>query len=670
MNAVSSLDDRTAAAIRDAIRAAAAGRLREASEIGERALANGGDPAALNAMIGSLRCRAGEHEAGIRHLRAAHAERPTDPVIAANLASALAQNEEYAAIPEVLSEELARSDPSMRLERLRGFGAQMADDFEVAIASYERVVAAEPEDWESWNNLGNSRRLSGDFEGSVAASQRAVELSPDSPPVRLNYALAVASIGKIVEAEQLLRKIADEFPHDVKALTELHSLYKGQAREEEALEAIEAAVRREPRNLDLLLGLASHRLSMLHTDAAEETYRQAVLLEPASGPANLGLGLVFELTNRGEELSKLVQEAEARGIPANASNFLQALDHRRARRFAEGLAALSKVPEDIESSRRWHLLGQLYEGVGKHDEAFAAFSRMNENQRGDPTSPEQRAAAYRETVAKQRETVTAAWLERWRKPARSDGRPAPVFLVGFPRSGTTLLDTMLMGHGNVEVLEEEPTLRNATKFLPEFGDIPTATDEQISGARDEYYRTAANLTQLAPGKLLVDKNPLSMNGLPIIARLFPDARIILALRHPCDVVLSCYATNFKLNDGMSSFLRLETAAELYDLSFRYFEQAQELLQLPMHKVVYEKVVADQEGELRSLFDFLSLDWHEDALDHQSTARGRGRIKTASYAQVHEPMYTRSAGRWLNYRKHLEPVFPVLEPWVRKFGYSL
>lgn len=670
MNAVSTLDDRTTAAIRDAIRAASAGRLAEACEIGERALANGGDSAALNAMIGSLRCRAGEREAGIKHLRAAHAERPADPVITANLASALTENGDYAAVLEVVSEDLARSDPSLRLERLRGFGAQMAEDFNTAIRSYERVVAAEPEDWETWNNLGNSRRSSGDFEGSVSDLKRAAELRPDSPPVRLNHALAVASAGKIEETEQLLRQISDEFPQDVKALVELHALYKAQARDEEALEAIQAAVRRQPSDVELLLGLASHQLSLLQTDAAEETYRQAVSVEPNSGPANLGLGLVFELTNRGEDLSKLAQEAEERAIPPNAANFLKALDHRRGKRFAEGLEALTKVPEEIESPRRWHLLGQLYEGVGKYDEAFAAFANMNENQLGDPTLPEQRAAAYRATITKQYETVSPKWLGRWPKAAPSEKRASPVFLAGFPRSGTTLLDTLLMGHGDIEVLEEEPTLRNATKLLPEFADIPEATDDQINSAREEYFRTAATLTPLAPGKLLIDKNPLSMNGLPIIARLFPGARIILALRHPCDVVLSCYATNFKLNEGMSSFLRLETAAELYDLSFRYFERVEELLKPPVHRVVYENVVADREAELGSLFDFLGLEWSDDVLDHQSTAQGRGRIKTASYAQVAEPIYTRSAGRWKNYRRHLEPVLPVLEPWVRKFGYKL
>jgi hypothetical protein len=95
-----------------------------------------------------------------------------------------------------------------------------------------------------------------------------------------------------------------------------------------------------------------------------------------------------------------------------------------------------------------------------------------------------------------------------------------------------------------------------------------------------------------------------------------------------------------------------------------------MLPLPTHVVRYENVVADRERELRDLFDFLDLDWHDAVLDHQSTALKRGRIKTASYAQVVEPIYTRSAGRWKKYRKHLEPVLPVLDPWIRKFGYSI
>jgi hypothetical protein len=90
---------------------------------------------------------------------------------------------------------------------------------------------------------------------------------------------------------------------------------------------------------------------------------------------------------------------------------------------------------------------------------------------------------------------------------------------------------------------------------------------------------------------------------------------------------------------------------------------------PTHTVVYENVVADREAELRTLFGFLGLDWDDAVLDHQETAKKRERIKTASYAQVVEPIYTRSAGRWQHYRKHLEPILPVLQPWIEKFGYS-
>jgi len=229
---------------------------------------------------------------------------------------------------------------------------------------------------------------------------------------------------------------------------------------------------------------------------------------------------------------------------------------------------------------------------------------------------------------------------------------------------------MLMGHPDIEVLEEEPTLLEAFHILKDHNELPLATDDQIRAARDAYFEAAQKLTPLKPGNLLVDKNPLAMNALPVIRRLFPDARIILALRHPCDVVLSCYVTNFNLNDGMANFVHLDTAADLYDLSFTYFERCQQLMPMPMHPVIYENVVADQQRELVGLFDFLGLDWHDAVLDHQTTARNRGRIKTASYAQVVEPIYKRSAGRWQNYRKHLEPIIPTLKPWIDKFGYEV
>lgn len=669
MTDVAVLDDQTAAAIRDAMSAARSGRIPEAVGIAEQALAEGGDGAALNAMLGTLHCQTGNLEAGIRHLRAASEIRPLDPVIATNLATALAQQGEYRAALDALPDEIARTDGTMRLQRIRAYLAQHADDFQTAIPIYEAIVAAAPDDWETWNNLGNARRLAGDFDEGLAALRRAMELNGASGPVRLNYATALAAVGQTDEAEQQLRRMADDFPNEPRPLRELHGLMKGLGRDEAALEAIEEAVRREPTDVELLMALAAHRLSMLQNDAAESDYRRVIDLKPDHELAYLGLAAVFELSNRVDDLTALVETIRHRGMGEDTLNFVSAMEHRRRGRFAEGLAALERVPEELESARRYHLLGQLHEGAGNYDEAFEAFSRTNALQAQDPTRPEDRASAYRGSLRLQIEMATPAWVERWRDESRKSDRPTPVFLVGFPRSGTTLLDTMLMGHPDVEVLEEEPTLMEAAKLLQPFEDLPVAGDEQIEKARVEYFRVAARHASLAPGKLLVDKNPLSMNLLPIIHRLFPGARIILALRHPCDVVLSCYAANFKLNDAMPNFLRLDTAAELYDLSFTYFEKTRALFDPPVHQIVYESLVADRENELKKLLDFLGLEWSDAVLDHQATARNRGRIKTASYSQVGQPIYSQAAGRWTNFRKHLEPVLPILKPWAEKFGYS-
>ena len=663
------LDEITAGAIRRALGAAQAGQLKEACAIAERALATGGDLAALNALLGSLRLQLGETEDAVRHLELAHQHRPRDIRIAANLANALLRLGLHERVLEVATRELAWSDPTLQLARLRGFAADQLLDFPAAIEALEHVVASAPADWESWNNLGNARGAVEDWEGSLEALRRSVEINPLAAPSRLNYARILRDTGRYEEAEAEFNRMAAEFPSDANPYRELYVMLKNMRRDDEAITAIERAVSRAPDDLELLLEKASH-LSFLHKmEASEATYRRVLEVDQTNSNAYLGLALVYELSNREGDLAALVDDAVENGVDENAVNFIRAYHYRRTKDFEAGLAALETVPEELENPRRKHLLGQLLEGAGRYDEAFDAFSRMNEIFREDPTNPDQRGGNYRNLIRDWQKLATEQWARNWRDESEPEARPAPVFLVGFPRSGTTLLDTILMGHPQLEVLEEEPPLRKAQQLIKDLETLPIVSDEEVKAARQAYLDCAAELTPLAPGKTLIDKNPLTMNLLPFVRRIFPEARVILALRHPCDVVLSCFVANFALNDGMASFLQLDTAADLYDASFSYYEHVQQLMPIPAHAVVYENVVADRERELRALFDFLGVDWHDDVLDHQKTAMKRGRIKTASYSQVIEPIYTRSAGRWEKYRKHLEPVLPVLKPWIEKFGYT-
>jgi hypothetical protein len=170
--------------------------------------------------------------------------------------------------------------------------------------------------------------------------------------------------------------------------------------------------------------------------------------------------------------------------------------------------------------------------------------------------------------------------------------------------------------------------------------------------------------------LVVDKMPLNIARLPIIHRLFPDARIVFALRHPYDVVLSCFITNFSLNYAMANFLDLGDAARLYDLTMRCWVRCNEVFPLRMHDIRYEALVEDLEGSVRPLLDFLGLEWEEGMLDHRRAAAERGYVATASYAQVVEQVYGRARGRWRRYREELGDVLPMLEPWAHRFGYDV
>lgn len=652
------------------MRAAQSGNIADAQALAEAALAAGGDVVALNAFLGMVHARAGRKGLAVDHLQRAHRERPADVTIACNLISVLIELQDDGAALDVATAELAFSDPSLRVARYRGFLAQSLERFEEAVEAYAFVVARAPDDFESWNNLGNARSALGDLEGSVAALERAVALDPDAPPARVNLATALRAAGRNADSEKILRKAMADFPNDAHAPHELYVQLKVEIRSEEALPVIEEAARRDPGNASLQLKLGIESGLARQLPQAEAAYRRAITLEPTLTDAYLGLIIQYEHSNREDEFTPLITLAEANGLEEGALAFMRAMEHRRAGRFEEALALLAQVPDTVDAERTMHLRGTLLDRLNRPSEAFAAFAATNQLHTEALSDPLGRAENLREELRTDIEMMASEWVVEWPGTISAPERPDPVFLVGFPRSGTTLLDTILMGHPDTIVMEEQPPLNLVDRKLGGLKALTSLDSAGLGEARDHYYREVEKIQTLEAGRILVDKSPMFLTKAALIARLFPNARIILALRHPCDVLLSCFMSNFRLNSAMANFLRLEDAAEFYDLVFQHWEKARSLLPLNVHTIVYERLVEDVESEVRPLFDWLGLDWHEAALDHRSTAKARGLITTASYAQVTEPIYKRSSGRWTRYREQLKPVLPMLQPWVEKFGYSL
>ncbi len=623
----------------------------------------------VESFLGMICCQAGDLECGIRYFQTALAARPEDIALTINLAMATLEygNKNDALV--LCSAEHAARDPSQRLWRMRGFLLQDSEDFAGAVAAYEHVVGQAPDDFEIWNNLGNARVACGEISGAIEALQRATELRPDLALVRLNLATALLDATRVEEAEAILEGCVRDFPSDVKPFIEYAALLNVLDRPIEALDVLERASKITPNDPDIWVTLGEARVLARQTEKAYEAFERAVTLAPAHAQATIQLGYLYEHTNQVQNLRALRELAAERGVNSAIQYFLTAMISRRDQKFDAGLAALAHVPSDIEPIRVAQLTGEFFDRSGYPARAFASYSRVNELMLLDPTNPGPRSESYLDLIRHDKALVTPQWLNSWAPHAAFADEPAPVFLVGFPRSGTTLLDTMLMGHDRVQVMEEQPPLRVVERALGGTERLAALTTREVDDLRALFYSETRKCIDYDPRKTLIDKFPLHLNKVPLIHRLFPNAKFILTVRHPCDVVLSCFITSFALNNAMSNFLTLEKCAETYDLSFGYWMQCIQMMPVQVHTVYYERMIENVEIELRPLFAYLDLDWIADVTDHQKTALARGRIGTASYSQVTEPIYNRAVARWERYRDQLAPVMPMLSPWVTAHGYT-
>jgi hypothetical protein len=326
------------------------------------------------------------------------------------------------------------------------------------------------------------------------------------------------------------------------------------------------------------------------------------------------------------------------------------------------------APPFVDPALRAELIGHSRDRLGDSAGAWNAFLDMNREDSKAITNAPERASRYRDELAKLTSTLTDTWAKRWTL-ARKPKRP-PAFLIGFPRSGTTLVDTFLMGNPGVRVSEENPMLQSVSKAAGPLDQLPELDESVVERLRRHYFDEAAKLVPDIGNGRLVDKFPFGLVATPYIHRLFEGAPIIFAERHPCDVVLSCFLSRFEPTGASAAFVDLVDTARLYDGMMRFWSRCQELLPLNIHRVRYERLVEDASGELGPLARFLDLEWTDSMTDNCGTAEKRGFIKTPSYAQVAEPVYSRSVGRWQRYRTQMGEAIDILAPWADRLGYDL
>ena len=609
---------------------AAMQRLRQGDNRGalervEAALPETSEPAPYLALGSLAALRLGEPARAIPLLRKLLETHPDDHASRANLANALVETGDPAGAIAVIE-----GSDGPGLARIEGVARQQLGDPEGAAAAYRRALAAAPNDAICWNNFGNALAQTGRYDEAIESFERAITLAPRETGIYLNLADVLRRADRGAARLKVARDAAAIAPDDRAVLTEL----------------------------------AMAHAHVEELDAAIAVLEDVVERFPEFGESHIELGRLYEALNRVDDMAALVARIDRATAPPEAA-FLFAWQAQRENRFDDAAELAQSIPETIHPMRRLHLVGSIAERRGDSAAAFAAFEAMNAAALAD--APAQSGPTFRETIERDLARWTEDWRDGWRPVEIADGMRDPIFLVGFPRSGTTLLDTMLMGQPELSVLEERPMIARLMKSLGDTdpADLSSADIAKLRGA----YFDAARGYGWDDARWLVDKHPLNMVRAPLIHRLFPRARFILAERHPCDVVLSCFMANFQLNFAMRSFASLEEAARTYVAVFSAWERARALLPIEAHPVRYERLVEDTRAELEPLVEWLGLDWHDNLLAHTETAKARGRVRTASYSQIGEKLYTRASGRWRRYAERLEPAMPLLAPWAERMGYE-
>ncbi len=508
--------------------------------------------------------------------------------------------------------------------------------------AFEAALVRNPHYAEAHNNLGNARQEQGRARDALACYNQAITLRPTDAAAHTNLGRALLALRRPAEACAALRQAVALKPAYAKAWLALGEGLSELGQREDAEAALRKACSLVADDAGNWAALAAH---------LERSGR----LEDALRAAETALGL---------------EPANIRAAVAAARC------ERRLGRPGDGLTRLQRLEATAPGpAARAHLLFEkaaLSDRLGAYREALAYYGEANRLTLATPEARGVERDACPRLIRKLMARFSADWTAGWSKPAPPDPR-APIFLVGFPRSGTTLLDQILDAHPALSTLSEKDPLdwvRAEVTRLP--GGYPDALAalpaETIAALRERYFARVEEHLGAPPAGRLVDKMPLNIIDAGLIFRLFADAKVIVALRHPCDVVLSCFMQAFVPNETMIHFTSLEGAARFYVDVMTLWRRYARVLALDVVALRYEDLVADFEGQTRRVLAFLRLPWNNAVLAYAQRAKERT-IATPSYHQVVQPIYSASVGRWHHYREAFAPVLPVLRPLIEAFGYT-
>jgi tetratricopeptide (TPR) repeat protein len=520
-----------------------------------------------------------------------------------------------------------------------------------AIAASRRAIALRPNYADALSNLGNALREKGQLDEAMAAYAKAIALKPGWALPRLNLGQLFRELGRFEEARAVFQQAAECEPNNPDTHNYLATALAEMYRFDEANQALDRAAAIAPDSASthaargMILSCSGRELE------AVESFRRAIEIAPESAAVLSSLGQTLRQIGRFTEAAECFRRMLA--LPQGAGQAYTIMAGIGASFDATEMARLTASLDDPRTSIRDRAalgfgLGKMLDDADRFDEAFAHYARANaltlqlRHAGGERYSSELFARQVDESIAQYRPDFFARTRD-WGEPS-----DLPVFIVGMPRSGTSLVEQIAASHPDVFGGGELRQLGEIAGSLS-FAQLNPRSVRDAAAKHLDYLRSLGR-----SASRVIDKTPSHVERLGLIATLFPAARVILCRRDSRDTCLSCFFQKFSYGNLFS--FDLANCGRHHVQTDRIIAHWLKVLPLQLLQVQYEDLVADLEGQSRRIVSFLDLAWNPACLDFHRTERT---VLTSSAWQVRQPIYSRSVGRWRNYEKHLSPLFEAL-----------
>jgi len=585
-----------------------------------------------------------------------------------------------------LLEALLKNDPdNISAQCNLGLACLELGQPESALTHSLRARQLAPQNADTNNNLGRVYQALGQAEKALECYTKALQAAPGNPFLPVNAGAVCQQLGYAEQAMEYYRQSLKIDPGFADAHNNLGILLLDQGQYQEALLHFDQALQKQE-TADIHNHIGLTRMALQQLDQAREEFSRALELDPGHQDTLFNWAW-FEEYHNNIELSNQVSERSGEQASGHVGLVvLKSVLARRKHDYVAALATLEQLDENNFTAVSEKILylfekGTVLDRLGRYPQAFSVFKKANETKNRLLDTDFDEVADVRQ-CSRLMKVFTAdhahkPWPTQVVSAAKTAGlQPAPLFIVGFPRSGTSLLTQMMTRHDKITAAGELPgildlatggcqQILDSSLAYPEclFDPVSPVTPAQLQQLREQYYVTRSQSLQVATSSTwVIDKMPHNALHLGLIWLLFPDSPIIHISRHPLDACLSAYFANFEQHRYTEN---LQSTARHYQRMMDLIAHYRQNVPLRLLEIRYQDLVTTPQATLQPILECIGLGWQTHCLTpEQNTVH----VKTRSYAQVNEAIHTGSVNRYHHYRSHLHSVAPVVASTMQHYGY--